>query len=305
MAGDTTERLIAVWQVAQTKRRAIARIVLVAGLVSTVIALLTPKNWKAQASFFPESRSSSTDLTAGLGGLAGLLGMAGNSLSMGRPSQFFADLIKSRTFQDSLAMSVVPVDSLGTMVKVEDYLVKRAKNAKLRRWKARNMVKRAIRVTTLQSGVVVLAVTTKSPYASAAIANRAIEVIDELNIAFRHREATARRRFTETFLEDVEARLATAEDGLERFLEANRTFVTPALMRKRDALQVDVDRLRTLKQQLETTIENARLSEFNDAAVVATVDVATVGPRRMVIVAGGVLLALMGVFWALYLRIWR
>ena len=310
MADDPAARLIEVWHVAKTKRRAIAGLVLLSAVVSVLVALMVPKRWTAKASFFPESRGAS-DLTSGLGGLAGLLGMAGGSITMGRPSsQFFADLVKSRTFLDSVAMSSVTVDSLGTIAKVEDYLVKKARNAKMRRYKARNAIRKAIRVTTMQSGVVVIGVTSKSPYAAAAIANRAIEIIDALNIAFRHREATGRRRFTEQFLADVQGRLTTAEDRLETFLATNRTFVTPTLMRRREALQVEVDRLRLLKQQLETTIENARLSQFNDAPVVATVDEASVpempgGPRRRMIAAGGVLLMLMGIFWALYLRVWR
>jgi len=71
-----------------------------------------------------------------------------------------------------------------------------------------------------------------------------------------------------------------------------------------------VNRLRLLKQQLETSIENARLSEYNEAPVVATVDVASVperesGPLRFVIAAGGVLAMIVAIFWALYLRLWE
>lgn len=313
MADAAADRLMTVWRLARTKRRAIGRVVLVGTLVSAVVAVILPARWTAAASFFPESRGMSggtSDLTSGLGSVAGLLGMMGGNLALGQTSsQFFADLVKSHSFLDSLAQSSVRVDTFGTTATVEDYLIRHARSAKLRRWKARKALQRAIRVSTLQSGVVVIAVTTKSPYASAAMANRAIEIIDELNIAFRHREATARRRFTQQFLEDVQGRLTGAEDRLENFLSTNRTFVTPALVRKQQSLQVEVDRLRLLKQQLETTIENARLNEYNDAPVVATVDEASVperpsSPLRLVIFAGGFLATLVGIFWALYLRWW-
>ena len=295
---------------ARAKRRKVIEVVLLGTLLSALLSLIAPKRWTAASSFYPERRGSS-DLTAGLGSLAGLLGAAsGGSISLGQSSsQFFADLIKSRTFLDSIARAIVPVDSLGTVERVEDYLVPRARTPQLRHWKARKMVTSAIKVRTMQSGVIVISVTMRSPYAAAAVANRAIEVLDKLNVAYRHREAAARRRFTETFLDDVQSRLADAEAQLVAFQSANRTFETPALMRKQEALQVELNRLRMLKDQLETSIENARLSEYNNAPVVATVDQASVpeqktSPRRRQMVMGGFLLTLLGVFWALYLRLW-
>jgi uncharacterized protein involved in exopolysaccharide biosynthesis len=134
--------------------------------------------------------------------------------------------------------------------------------------------------------------------------------MDESNIDFRRRGAAARRRFTQQFLEVVQQRLTDAEERLVQFLTANRTFVTPALQSKQQSLQLEVGRLTALEQQLETNIENARLTEYNTAPVVASIDVATVperrsGPHRALMVAGAILAALLGGFWGLYLRLWR
>ena len=312
MATDPADRLSEVWRVARTKRRPIIDVVLFVTLLSALYSLILPLKWTATASFFPERRAS-TDLTSGLGslsGLGGLVGAVGGSINLGQTSaQFFAEMAKSRSFLDSLAQSSVVTDSFGTIEKVANYLVPRARDAATRRWKARTAVKRALRVTTTQVGVVVIAATCKSPYAAAALANRALEVLDALNIAFRRREAAARRRFNQVYLDDVQTRLSEAEDRLVQFLTTNRVIATPAMQRTQEALQVEVERLRALKQQLETSVENARLAEYNDAPVVATVDAASVperksGPPRRLIVVGAFLMSLLGVFWALYLRLW-
>jgi len=65
--------------------------------------------------------------------------------------------------------------------------------------------------------------------------------------------------------------------------------------------------LTALKEQLESTIENARLTEFNDAPVVARVDKAPPpekrsGPPRTLIALGSILLAATLIFWIAYIR---
>ncbi|HUK22890.1 MAG TPA: hypothetical protein VLV45_15225 [Gemmatimonadales bacterium] len=295
---------------ARHKRRALGALAIAGAVVGIAVALLLPRRWTASASFFPESRGS-PDLTSNLGGLAGLAGLMGGSLSIGtRPAVFFTDLAKSRSFFDSIAVSTVRVDTPDVTMRVEDYLIKKAKTPALRRWRARAALKSAVKATMLPSGVVVITVKAKSPYAAAAIANRAIEVIDELNIDFRRREAAARRKFTEGFLDIVQQHLTDAQNRLVQFLNTNRTFVAPALQQQQRSLENEVERLTLLQQQLETSIENARLTEYNDAPMVTTVDVAAVPARpsgvpRILFVIGMMFLTLIGGLWAIHLRLWR
>jgi hypothetical protein len=139
-------------------------------------------------------------------------------------------------------------------------------------------------------------------------------VIDNLNMYFRRDQAASRRKFTEGFLADVEARLNASEDRLQQFLLSNRSLLSmrsaaqsPALQRQDERLRSEVMRLGALKQQLESTIENARLTEFNDAPVVARVDRAPVpekrsGPPRTLIALGSILLAATLIFWVAFIR---
>ena len=59
-------------------------------------------------------------------------------------------------------------------------VIKSAKNDSIRMWKARIKLKKMIEVSTQPSGVVVVRVDAKSPVAAAAMANRSVDLIDNL-----------------------------------------------------------------------------------------------------------------------------
>ncbi len=291
------------------------RFMLAGAAVGTSIALLLPSVYTAHATFYSEGKST-PDLSAlgggGLGGLGALMSLAGGG-GGGSQTAFFVDLLKSQAFFDTLAVSVIPVSPTERM-KVEAFVIKRASSDSIRRWKARKALKKMIEVSTEPAGLVVVSVDAKSAIAAAAIANRAVDVIDDLNLRFRRDQAAARRKFTEAFLADVEARLSVSENQLEDFLLSNRSLMSlrsatqnPVLQSREDRLRSEVTRLRTLKQQLESTIENARLTEFNDAPVVTRIDRAPPpekrsGPPRLLIALGSLLLTATLLFWTAFLR---
>lgn len=294
------------------------RVLLAGAVIGTAAALLLPSTYTAHATFYSEGKSSSTDLSSlasgmgGMGGLGALMTLAGGS--GGSQTAFFVDLLKSQAFFDTLAVSVIPVSPDGKRMVVKSYVIKTADNDTIRRWKARKELKKMIEVETEPAGLVVVTVKAKSPIAAAAMANRAVDVIDDLNLRFRRDQAAARRKFTEAFLADVESRLSVSENNLEDFLLSNRSLMSmraatqnPVLQSREDRLRAEVTRLRALKQQLESTIENARLTEFNDAPVVTRIDRAPPperrsGPPRLLIALGSVFLAATLLFWTAFLR---
>ena len=292
----------------KVKRRPATIALLAAAIVGTAIALLLPSKYTARASFYSEGKQTG-DLSSmsSLGPLSALLSMAGGSL--GSQAGFFMDLLKSQAFFDSLAVSRIQAEPNGPLVPVRNYVIKSASSEPIRSWKARIKLKKMIDVSRQPSGVVVVKVDAKSPVAAAQIANRAVDVIDNLNVRFRRDQAAARRKFTEGFLADVEGRLNASEDRLQSFLLANRSLLSvrsasqsPVLQREEERLRGETRRLTTLKEQLESSIENARLTEFNDAPIVARVDRAPVpekrsGPPRTLIALGSILLAATLIFW--------
>ncbi len=305
---------LAVAYIKAHRRLALAALIVVA-VVGTSVALLLPSTYTARASFYSEGKQSGdlSSLSSSLGGLSALLTAAGGTMG-GNQSAFFVDLLKSQAFFDSVAASSVQVAHNGPLVLVRDYVVKKAKTESDRRWKARIALRKMIDVSSQPSGVVVVRVDAKSPVAAAAIANRGVDVIDNLNMRFRREQAASRRKFTEGFLADVEARLDASEARLEDFLMSNRSLLSmrssvqsPILQRQQERLRGETLRLTALKEQLESTIENARLTEFNDAPVVARVDRAPAperrsGPPRTLIAVGSILLAATLIFWVAYIR---
>ena len=296
------------------RRRPVAIMMIAAAIVGTSVALLLPAKYTARASFYSEGKQGSdlaSSLSSSLGPLSALLSAAGGSL--GSNPAFFVDLLKSQSFFDSLAASPIPIMPNGRPVLVKNYIIPSAKNDSIRNWKARIKLKKMIEVSTQPSGVVVVRVDAKSPVAAAAMANRSVELIDNLNVRFRRNQAAERRKFTEGFLSDVENRLEASEDRLETFLLQNRSLLTmrgdqsPVLKRQEERLRAETLRLTALKEQLESSIENARLTEYNSAPMVARVDSASPpekrsGPPRTLIALGTILLAGTLLFFFAFLR---
>lgn len=299
----------------KARRRVAAGVLVAAAVVGTSAALLLPSTYTARASFYSEGKQAGdlSSLSSSLGPLSALLTAAGGSMG-GNQSGFFVDLLKSQAFFDSLAASPIQARPNGPVILVRDYVVKRAKDDADRRWKARVALRKMVDVSSQPSGVVVVRVDAKSPVAAAMMANRAVDVIDNLNMRFRRDQAASRRKFTEGFLTDVETRLNASEARLEDFLLSNRSLLSmrtslqsPILQRQQERLRGETVRLTALKEQLESTIENARLTEFNDAPVVARVDKAPPpekrsGPPRTLIALGTILLAATLIFWIAYIR---
>ncbi len=289
-------------------------LLLAGGTLGTALALLLPSTYTARATFASEGKQA-PDLSSlgGLGGLGALLAASGGAIG-GAQTGLFVDLLKSQTFLDSLAVSTVPISEKGQRSSVRDYVVKKAVSEADRRWKARIAIRKMIDVSTQPAGIVVIRVDAKSPIAAAAIANRAVDIIDVLNLRFRRQQAEARRTFTQAFLADVEMRLQTSENQHEYFLSSNRSLLSlrsasqsPILQRQEDRMRGEVTRLRALKEQLESTIENARLTEFNGAPVLTRIDRAPPpekrsGPPRLLIALGSVLLTATLIFWAAFIR---
>jgi LPS O-antigen subunit length determinant protein (WzzB/FepE family) len=301
---EPATRLRATFRIIRQRFWRSAAIVLGVAVAAAGISFLLPPQYTADSSFFPAQQTNSQGaLASAFSGMSTLLGALGGSSSGSQQPQFFIDLLKSRSFQDSLAISTIEVDSTGTRMTVENFLVKKAKNARVRRESARSEIKGAIRVTQTLAGIVQIKVEAPTAQGAAGIANRAIEIIDQLNIDFRRREAGKRRAFNEEFLDDVAARLDSAEHRLEGFMLANHSFESsPVLKERYTSLYTEVTRLRMLQESVEGQVENERLTEYNNAAVVTNVDRAAVpvyksAPRKKLITAGAMLVAMFGVFW--------
>lgn len=182
----------------------------VIALASVVVALLLPKVYRAESSIFPPE-----DEGLALTSLSSLL--SGRGLSGGRaalpmlatPSDVYSAILKSRSLRQEL-------------VRRHDLL---------RVYKAPDMdhaihrLGRAVSIKVGAEGVVTVRVSDKDPERAAALANTAIELLDQINQEKRHGSAQKARIFVERRLEENRLDLRAAEDSLRSVQETTRVLV--------------------------------------------------------------------------------
>ncbi len=124
-----------------------------------------------------------------------------------------------------------------------------------------------------ETNIVGVAVETRYPVLSAAVANLYIDLVNRFNLETRQSNAQERRRFVEERMSEAEQELRDAEEALQSWLERNRQWTgSPELQFQHDRLERQV----TIKQEVFTTLrrsyEEARIQEVNDTRVITVID---------------------------------
>lgn len=278
------------WTIGSLRRWRVGAIVgaAVAGLL-VAAALLLPSTYRAEASFVSNT-TESVKLPSGLAGLAGMGGIAsqmGMNLG-GEPSEspaFYVQLVLSRELLTRLLESRFAdprTDAAADSAELVDILKLGRGRSHARKLEVG--VERLRREITpsadSRTNFVELTVDMPWPELSAAVANRAVDLVARFNLEQRTSRARARRIFVEERLGAAESDLRSAEDRYRDFLQQNRQWrSSPTLT----AAENRLDRRVTLASDLVTTLqrqyETARIDEVNDAPVVTLVD-AAVPPVR-------------------------
>jgi uncharacterized protein involved in exopolysaccharide biosynthesis len=155
------------------------------------------------------------------------------------------------------------------------------------------------------TGIVTLNVDSRYRELAAAVANKFIEYLNEFNTQTRQSQAHERRRFIEGRMQSAEQELRRAEEDLKTFYQRNRTWQqSPQLLVEEDRLRRQVQLRQEVYLTLNREYETARIEEVNDTPVITIIDRA-VPPqkkskpkRRLMVILGFVLGAMMGVFGA-------
>ncbi|MHB1223864.1 MAG: hypothetical protein ACYC2G_07445 [Gemmatimonadaceae bacterium] len=278
------------WFIASLRRWRIGAIAGIAiGGLLVVAALVLPPSYRGEASFVSNT-SESVKLPGGLAGLAGMGGLAsdmGMNLG-GEPSEspaFYVQLVLSRELLTRLLESrfadprtEVTTDS----AELVDILKLGRGQSRARRMELGiELLRRAITPgADPRTNFVELTIDMPWPGLTAAVANRAVELVARFNLEQRTSRARARRQFVEQRLAEAEGELRAAEDRYRDFLLQNRQWrSSPTLT----AAENRLDRRVVLASDLVTTLqrqyETARIDEVNNAPVVTLVD-AAVPPVR-------------------------
>jgi len=249
-------------------------------VISAVIglAMLRTETYTTQASFLPQgTQGSASDLVA-------LAGQFGVNIPMGGGEEvspaFYTELLVSREIL--LRVASMKYDVAGReMVTLPDLLEIVADTEALRIEAAIEILREGLLTiqTGRETGIVTIAVQTKWPELSTAIAERLLEEIALFNLDTRRSRAAAERVFIEERVDSARNALDTAESSMQVFLQANRQWEnSPDLRFQHDRLQRDI----SLRQQVYTTLvqsfEQARISEVRDTPVITVLQAPFVPP---------------------------
>lgn len=290
----------------------IARWRFVLGFTSVVvvlvaaISLLMAPTYRAVASFV--TTGSTIQLPAGLAGIASQLGV----LPTGDPDEspmFYSDLLRSRELLTRLATSMFDdprIPEAATPTSLLDILIKRSKSEADAIEKAIRRLRRTTQVSPNQrTNLVTIVVDSRWADLSAAIANRAVELVALFNLEQRQSRARELRRFLEARVAEGLHDLEAAENEIQVFYQQNRLWQdSPPLVLEEGRLRRRVGLANQLYVELRLQFETAKIEEVNDTPVITIVDNAVPPVRRrfpqrtkMVVVAGFVGMAL-GMFTA-------
>lgn len=185
-------------------RRLLARVAVIAFVVSALIAFLIPKRYQSTARLMPPDQPNSgvAVLAAIAGRSAGLGGLAGSLLGIRTSDPLFIDLLRSRTVSDHL---------------IDRFDLQRIYDKRYRFDTVKYLAHHTTIVDDKKSGVITLTFTDTDPQRARAIAQA---YLDELNSIVTHSNTSSARRereFIEKRLVSVQAELHDAEKALSSF----------------------------------------------------------------------------------------
>ncbi|HUR91707.1 MAG TPA: GNVR domain-containing protein [Gemmatimonadaceae bacterium] len=256
-------------------------------LLGGLAALIMPPVYVARSSFFANSSSSSSSLGGGgggsLGGMRGLASQFGVG-SLGDPSEspeFYSQLIESDELKRRLAVSRFPDERTATTsdsARLIDILDISAETPARELELGVKMLGGIVRTKFFETtNLVEVTVQARWPALASAVANRTVALVGEFNREQRASRARGKRQFLEQRVATAYEDLRRAEEGQRSFYEQNRQWRnSPGLVFEESRIKRNVDSAADLYMALRREFENARLDEFNDAALITVVDTSTV-----------------------------
>jgi uncharacterized protein involved in exopolysaccharide biosynthesis len=254
----------------------VAGLPVLAAVVAAVISLLIPPKYTAAATFVPEQESQSLNLPSGIAGLASQFGVAIPGGGANSPA-FYANVLESRTLSDAVLLAGFPdprSEALPDSAALLEILEIDGDTESRRLENGRKELDKAVSVRVdNETNIVGVAVETRYPVLSAAVANLYIDLVSRFNLETRQSNAQERRRFVEERMSEAGQELRDAEEALQSWLERNRQWAgSPELQFQHDRLERQV----TIKQEVFTTLrrsyEEARIQEVNDTPVITVID---------------------------------
>ena len=255
-----------------TRRRVVLLSAVLGGVIAAVPVLTKPYEYKATASFMPQSSD------AGKSGLAALAGSFGISVPTGNQAQspqFYAELMSSRAVLAPISKDTFTVVELnGARHTVASLFELTGLSAERQRELSVEILAGSMRSDVNKvTGTVKITVTTPWRSVSLFLVDALIKQVNAFNLQTRQFQATDERRFVEGRLVIASESLKAAEDRMEQFLEGNRRILdAPQLTFARDRLQRDVMLNQQVAASLAQSLEDARIREVRDTPVISVLE---------------------------------
>ena len=241
-------------------------------MTALVVILASQREYTSRAVIMPQGRKSPSLLT----GVASQLNLSVSTGDVSQSPAFYADLIESREILgDAVDTRYNYRDGdkplSGTLI---DVFESKGSTTPLRREAAIDELAKLVGANVVaKTGVIQVSATLPSPDLAKQVAQRLIDLLDQFNQERRKSQASAERQFTQQRLVEVTGELRQAEDGLQSFLQQNRTFTnSPELAFQRDRLNNDLTLRRELYASIAKAYEDVRLEEVRDTPVITIVE---------------------------------
>lgn len=255
-------------------------------LVTALITVLMPREYRATATFFANQDQSSGLGKAGssVAGIASMLGMSSvpalSALSGGTKSpEFYGALLTSKDVLDSIVITHYQTPSfsgdLVQFLKIKKPTREEAEFAALLKLK-----KHLLNITVDEKTEMVgFTVTTTDRDLSAQIARHLVDKLNDFNLTHRRSTAGSERVFAEQRKAEALGDLQNAEQALADFDTRNRSVnQSPLLMTDRQRLERRIEIAEQVYMQLVQEYESSRIEEVRNTPVITVVD----HPERLV-----------------------
>lgn len=329
------EQLRYLWQ----KRKWLLKVAVVGAVAGVAIALGNPKEYTTTVKLAPETEDMARKMS-GLGGLAAMAGINLNSATSSDAisPDLYPDVVHTTPFL--LELFSVPVADKSFSGDLYEYMTERQKGgwwralfalpAKIPEWFSekdaaavrqvdpfhltarqqrvvRELQKRIQATVNKKTLVITLSVRMQDAVVSAELTQVVLEKLQDYITAYRTRKAKNDLEFTEQVLGEAREAYYKAQRAYAAFEDANRNLISSSYRTEQERLKNEMtltfNVYNTLAQKLEQ--DKLRVQERTPVYTVlepATVPLKPSSPRKLFVIAGFMLVAVLGGIGYLYAR---
>lgn len=285
-SAEESQSILGIFAMIARSWRLIVMLPLAFAVIVVVGGVLLGRPSRAESVFQPQSVGEVPSNLASLAAQFGVSGIGGDAEPLG----FYSLLVTSRELLSEAVSSRYEIDG-DSMTLVDAYGIEANLEPDLRHAQALARLEETVQASANgDAGVVHVRVEAESPGLAVQINRRLLELVNEFNLLKRTSQAREEREFVENRLAEARRELEQAEELLEAFLEANRTYQTsPTLTFDANRLNREVELRQSVVASLAQGYELARIEEIRATPVITVVD----APERNVFQPGWLVPAVM------------